>query len=146
MKTLLKNKKGLTTIGGVVIIVAMLLIGGLAYAFLASTPKTNILLQGTTPTQAPVAGMSNVDKPLKLNFANIYGGGALTGTTSAVQVYLDDGVTKSGAALTIASSSTTTALAYPSGTQLVVGYAYSTTDYMFWNIVVPQMNSADAQS
>jgi hypothetical protein len=127
-------------------IVIVLVIAGFGYLMFFNSPSGNNLIPGITPTQAPVSGMSNVDKPLKLNFANIYGGGALTGTTSVIQVYQQDGVTKSGAALTIASSTTTTALSYPSGTHLVIGYAYSTTDFMFWNVVVPQMNSADAQS
>lgn len=150
MKNFIKNRHATSNGVWAFAIVIVLIVSVFAAVYMGiiptSSPQQNNVNPGGNPTMAPVAGMSNVDKPLKLNFANIYGGGALTGTTSAVQVYLADGVTKSGAALTIASSTTSTALAYQSGTQLVVGYAYSTTDYMFWNIVVPQMNTADAQS
>lgn len=150
MKKLIRNRKAASNGVWAFAIVITLIISVFAAVYMGIIPTgtqaPNNINPGNNPTIAPASGMSNVDKPLKLNFANIYGGGALTGTTSAVQVYLADGVTKSGAALTIASSTTSTALAYPSGTHLVIGYTYSTTDYMFWNIVVPQMNTADAQS
>jgi hypothetical protein len=148
---IIRNQKAVSNAVWAFAIVVLLIVSAFAFVEMFGMPNltggnANNNQWNPTPTKAPVAGMVNVDKPLKMNFANIYGGGALTGTTSAIQVYQQDGVTASGSALTIAASTTTSALSYSSGTHLVIAYHYSTTDYMFWSIIVPQMNQADAQS
>jgi hypothetical protein len=153
LKHLISNRKAIGTVLGVVMImvIAFACIGTVLYAnghgwFNGTgTNNQNNNIFGGNPSQAPT-GDQSVNKPLKLVMTNIYGGGALTGTSSVVQVYLADGVTKTGSALSLSSSSCTTTLSYPSGTHLVVGYAYSTTDFMFWNVVVPTMSQADATS
>jgi len=100
----------------------------------------------TNPTNPPnTSGMVSATKDLKIVMANGFSGAALTGTTNAVKIYSADGKTILETC-TLSSGSCTTANAYASGTSLVVYYFYSTTEFMFWNVVVPQMSQADAQS
>jgi hypothetical protein len=92
-------------------------------------------------------GMTSVNKPLKIVGVDELAGGSLDGTTNAVVVYDSDGKTvlETGS---FSSGAVTTGQSYPSGKQLWIKYYYDTTidSYMFWQVTVPKMTPADAES
>ena len=96
----------------------------------------------------PNLGTVSVNKQVKLVFVDKYAGSAPPGTTSnGVTIYDSDGVTQLEQG-TISSGTVTTANSYPSGYKLYVRYFYDSSpdEYQWWEVTVPKMTSADAES
>ena len=105
-----------------------------------------------TPSPAPSPGPTpggsvDVTKPLKIVGVDELAGGNLDGTTSAIKIYDSDGKTLLET-LSFSSGSCTSSASYSSGKTLWILYYYDTTidAYHYWQITVPQMSPADAQS
>jgi len=92
-------------------------------------------------------GDQAVTKPIKFVGIDELAGGALDGTTSALKVYDTDGQTLLET-LSFSSGSCTSSQSYPSGKVLWCEYYYDTTidAYKWWEVTVPFMSDADAQS
>jgi hypothetical protein len=103
---------------------------------------------GTGQQVANPGDMQRVSKPLKLVVLDFHGGAAATGTTNSIDVYAADGKTAMESDLDLSAGAVTTGNSYMSGTELWIAYYYDTTidEHMWWNIVVPEMTSGDADS
>ncbi|MFA5365717.1 MAG: hypothetical protein WC325_11105, partial [Candidatus Bathyarchaeia archaeon] len=102
---------------------------------------------GGTGQVANPTDQQSVNKPLKIVGVDELAGGALDGTTSAITIYDSDGKTilETG---TFSSGTLTTGVSYQSGKVLWIKYYYDTTidAYKFWQVTVPTMTKADAES
>lgn len=145
-------EKGIKLNGSTILAIALLAILGLSVFGVITLPQLggdqgSIITPPTTPTtppSGPQTGMVSVTKTLTFVPVNELGGGSLKGNT--LYIYDTDGRTILET-LTISDGKATTSNTYPSNKQLWIKYENTTSNsFMFWQITVPQMTQADAQS
>lgn len=88
-----------------------------------------------------------VTKQLKVTIQDELAGGAVDGTTNSLVIYDSTGKVALETC-TLSSGAATSANTYRSGTRLWLKYYYDTTidSYKYWNVEVPTMGPADAES
>jgi hypothetical protein len=118
-----------------VIVLAVILLGG---GFKLSGNFTIPNFFGNTGT-----GLVNVNKCIDFALTDMYGGSALA--SKALKVYDSDGETLLESLTTTSDGTIATAFTYPSG-KLIYVYYESSNDKQWWQLTVPQMNSADSES
>jgi hypothetical protein len=134
---MMASQKGGLAILGVLVLVAILLSSSGGFTW-QGIQLPDLGFGGT--------GLTDVNKQLKFHFIYEYGGDPIASKSNTFEIWDATGSRRLESALdTDANGHCTTGSDYASGTNLQVRYE-SSNDKMWWNIVVPQMTPADAES